>query len=182
MKRIVPILILILSLCICTAASADDAHPLRLKRGATKKSGAAKDKSELNEFMLALINQDRARHKADPVEENAALSKVAQAYANYLMRTGEFAHVDSTGRNPQDRARQMGVQVFVAENLAWQMDTELPAKTLLKKAQADMMNEPPGQMNHRGNITNPNHRYVGIGIARSDDAVILVQEFSEQRP
>lgn len=169
MIRKINILISALTLlapCTASAALAADATPT----------------AELNSFMLTVINSDRVREHSAPVVEDPALTRLAQAYAEYLLRTKTFAHVDGYGRNPQQRAEVFGIQTPVAENLAYEMDSQEQPQTLLKKAQADMMNEPRRQQNHRMNITNPAHHFVGIGIARTDDMVILVQEFAEEKP
>lgn len=156
---------------VAVAQADDDSGSLRLKR-----------KSAHTSFMLSLINKDRQTAGAAPVQESAALSKLAQKYAEYLLRTGHFNHVDKEGRNPQQRALSMGVKADVAENLAYQMSSSESVNDLLKEAEKEMMAEPRGVFNHRHNITKPTHKFVGIGVAQADDTVILVQEFTEQQP
>lgn len=129
-------------------------------------------------FVLSLINQDRARNRVRPVAQSAQLSRVAQMYADYLLRTGSLAHVDRFGRNPQDRAALFGITADVSENLAYEMSTSDEPQALLQQAQAGMMNEPRNQINHRFNILNPQSRFVGIGVAQRGDEIVVVQEFA----
>jgi len=139
----------------------------------------------VNPFIQAAfgyINDDRGRNGSPPVQLSPELSRVAQAYAEFLMRTNTFAHVDPYGHNPEDRARNMGVMVPVAENLALEESSFEDPSILVRRAEAGMMAEPPNQINHRFNILNPRHHYVGVGVARVGGKIILVQEFSERAP
>lgn len=136
----------------------------------------------LGQFMLALVNRDRQQAGSETLVESPRLSRLAQDYAEYMLRNGSFAHVDPAGRNPQDRAALHGINVRVSENLAWQMSNFEEPEILIKRAQASMMAEPPNEMNHRYNILNPRSRFIGIGVARQGDKIMIVQEFSEQVP
>lgn len=136
------------------------------------------DLNSLRQFAFNLVNQDRDKHRSPPVQYDEGLSKVAQAYAEYLAQSGFFGHIDPFGRTPQDRATLFGVTQPVSENLAWGSSNYQTPEDLLSQAEKDMMAEPPNQMNHRFNIVNPRNRSVGIGVAIKGDKVVLVQEFS----
>jgi uncharacterized protein YkwD len=43
---------------------------------------------------------------------------------------------------------------------------------------AQMMAEPAGQPNHRGNILNPRFRLVGVGIVVAEDWVWITEDFA----
>lgn len=131
---------------------------------------------------LALVNNDRASNGSPPLQESPALAHVAQTYAEYLLRTGQFGHVDQFGRNPQQRAAYLGVTVPVSENLAWEESSYEQPDALLRRAESGMMNEPRNQPNHRYNILNPESVYIGIGVARAGEKVVMVQEFSPAAP
>lgn len=139
---------------------------------------AAAEDVSYQSFALSLINQDRARNHVRPVAQSAQLSRVAQMYAEFLLRSGTLAHVDRFGRNPQDRATLFGITADVSENLAYEMSTYDSPYTLLQQAESGMMNEPRNQINHRYNILNPQTRFVGIGVAHRGDEIIVVQEFA----
>lgn len=140
------------------------------------------DLNSLRQFAFNLVNKDRDKHHSPPVQYDEGLSKVAQAYAEYLAQSGFFGHIDPFGRNPQDRATLYGVTKPVAENLAWGSSNYQRPEDLLSQAEKDMMAEPPNQMNHRFNIVNPRNRSVGVGVAINGDKVVLVQEFSTVEP
>jgi uncharacterized protein YkwD len=116
------------------------------------------------------------------VEENQKLDNLAQLYANYLLRTGFFGHIDPFGRNPQDRANLYGINAGISENLAWESSNYESPNIMIQRAEQSMMSEPPNQMNHRFNILNPESHYIGIGVAKSGDKVLMVQEFTQQLP
>ncbi len=133
-------------------------------------------------YMLNLVNNDRLQSGSAPVEEAPKLQHLAQIYAEYLLNTGNFAHVDRFGRTPQDRANLYGIRAGVSENLAWQSSNHDAPTKLVQRAESSMMAEPANEMNHRYNILNPRSRYIGIGVAKAGDKVLMVQEFSEEEP
>ncbi len=140
------------------------------------------DDESLSQLALTLINEDRTKYGAAPLKENAKLSKTARAYAQFLSTTNFFGHVDPRGRTPQDRANSFGVRPAVAENLAWEESDFEEPQLLVQRAQAGMMAEPAGQINHRFNILNPKNRFVGVAVVKRGDRVMLVQEFTEEEP
>lgn len=151
---------------------------------ATPQSSAPDDSSQNQyvSFMLNSVNNDRSQYGSPPVEPDSKLQHLAQVYAEYLLRSGTFGHVDPFGRNPQDRAALFGINTGVSENLAWESSNYEGASIMINRAESSMMAEPPNQMNHRFNILNPRSRYIGIGVARDGDKIMMVQEFTEQKP
>jgi len=137
---------------------------------------------DLSAYMLSLVNQDRAENGSPALEPDPKLDKLAYIYADYLLRTGYFAHVDPYGRTPEDRARLLGIGTLVAENLAWESSNFEDPSTLVKRAEGGMMAEPAGVPNHRFNILDPRSRYVGIGVARAGEKLVVVQEFADRLP
>ncbi len=140
------------------------------------------DNLDAPNYMLQLVNNDRRKAGSPPVSADAKLDHVAQVYADYLLKTGFFGHVDPFGRNPQDRANLFGINASVAENLAWESSNFEGPGVLIERAEESMMAEPPNQMNHRYNILNPKSKYVGIGVARAGDKILMVQEYTEDKP
>lgn len=138
--------------------------------------------NDYSSYMLQLVNEDRERHGSPILEENPKLDYLAQVYANYLLQSGFFGHVDPFGRSPQDRAALYGIQVGISENLAWAASNYEVPPLLIQKAENSMMQEPSNQLNHRYNILNPNSRFVGIGVAKAGDKILIVQEFSQEQP
>lgn len=137
--------------------------------------------AELEKLMLTLINQDRTKEGAASVSDNSTLSKLARSYAEYMLEKGNFSHVDPDGRDPQARAAQAGIKCGVFENLAFNT-RGIPDRDGVVQAEAKMMAEPPDQKNHRYNILLPTHKYVGCGVARNGQKLLMVQEFSDDNP
>jgi uncharacterized protein YkwD len=134
--------------------------------------------SALEAYMLELVNQDRSRNGSVPaVSASAQLSELARNYAKYMLAHNYFSHTTPTGLGPQDRARQAGIQGGVAENISM-ISRSGNDRESVNFSQKQMMSEPPNQQNHRGTILDPSHCCVGIGIARNNRKLIIVQEFS----
>lgn len=142
---------------------------------------APPDINSLEEHMVSLINQDRqANGGLPPVRRSSQLSAVARAYAEDMAKRNFFDHVDPEGRQPHDRVQAAGINCRVWENIAWQKNFKGFTK-LVEQCQFNMMNEPPNQPNHRGNILNGGHQVVGVGVAVvMPNTLICVQEFSPQ--
>lgn len=138
--------------------------------------------SELESYMVSLINKDRSGNGLGSVSDSSRLSSLARSYAEDMLKKGTFSHIDSEGRNPNDRARSAGISCNVSENLSVQSRGFGTDKSAIQRAEADMMAEPPNRDNHRGNILSPRAQYVGVGIARNARSMIMVQEFSEVSP
>jgi len=136
----------------------------------------------LESHMFNLVNQDRAANGGlPPLRRSGSLGRVARAFADDMAKRGYFDHQDPEGRMPKDRARDAGISAPVSENIAWQKNF-FAFEKIVDQCQANMMNEPPNDPNnHRGNILNPRHSCVGIGVAVVlPHSVICVQEFSSQ--
>lgn len=129
-----------------------------------------------------LINRDRNKEHSQPIEMNEKLTHLARDYAQYLINTNTFAHIDQQGRNPEQRAAEHGIPSGVYENLAYQTYGLGDERTMIDREEAQMMAEPRGQQNHRGNIVNPKHCCMGVGIARNGDRLVMVHEFTDTPP
>ena len=138
--------------------------------------------AELERYAVELINRDRSKDRAPAVSENSMLSNLARDYAEYMVKKGNFSHVDPDGRDPQTRAKQAGVKVGVYENLAFHTRDTISDKECIKACHEQMMAEPPNQHNHRYNILMPDHQLVGVGIARNDSKIMMVHEFTDSSP
>jgi uncharacterized protein YkwD/uncharacterized membrane protein required for colicin V production len=113
--------------------------------------------TEVNESaeaqMLALLNQERARAGAPPVERDEALTIVAREHSQDMWERGYFAHVNPDGESPVDRLRRHGIGYLRAgENLALAPTVEIAHRGLLNS---------PG---HRKTMLDPAYGKVGIGV------------------
>ncbi|MBP6594761.1 MAG: CAP domain-containing protein [Candidatus Obscuribacter sp.] len=136
----------------------------------------------LESYMFNRVNQDRAANGGlPPLRRSGSLSRVARAFAEDMAKRGFFDHRDPEGRMPKDRARDAGITAPVSENIAWQKNF-FAFEKIVDQCEDNMMNEPPNDPNnHRGNILNPRHACMGVGVAVVlPHSVICVQEFSSQ--
>ena len=133
----------------------------------------------LESYMCEIVNADRAANGVGRVSLSGALSAVARAHAEDIVKRKFFAHVNPSGQDPRDRAVAAGISVTVAENLATKSGPDSPQKKVAA-CEAMMMNEPKNDPhNHRGNILNASWVCVGIGCAYGPGgSVVAVQEFS----
>ena len=81
---------------------------------------------DLPQTEVAIVELTNAFRKAGALQQvkpNPALAAAARAFAEYLARTGKFAH-EADGRKPEDRAQAQGYRYcLVAENLAWNLNS-----------------------------------------------------------
>lgn len=131
----------------------------------------------LEQHAFRLINQDRIKYQKKTLSLDKTLSKIARDYAESIIApSGQIDQHDG-----QYRARQAGITFIVDENCILQPrlhgSNDLD---ILDSIEKSFMAEKPGSPNHRSKILAPDHSYIGIGIARSANKIIMVQEFSQE--
>lgn len=116
---------------------------------------------------LSLLNQDRAANGLGALKANAQLTKLAENYAQDMIKRGYFSHYNPEGLSPFQRMSNAGIAYKTAgENLA--------INTSVAAAEKAFMNS----SGHRANILNSTYTDVGIGVVRSPGgSVYVVQEF-----
>jgi len=149
------------------------------------KAGGSTDATPLTELeshAVSVFNSDRSQNGGlSSLQTDSALTSLARTYAETLLAGGgALSHFDKSGRSPQDRANQAGLNVKIRENLAMEprWNKSRPDKDHVDAAELAMMNEPKNQPNHRGNILCTDGKALGIGIARNASMLIIVQEIS----
>lgn len=134
-------------------------------------------------YAIELINHDRSTNGVHTqVHANAALTQLARAHAQDMIKRNFFAHSNPDGLGPQQRAANQGIRGGVSENIAMQTGSNRPPSTMVAASEREMMAEPPNQQNHRSNILGPNHQSVGVGVAFDGLKLTMVQEFSDGDP
>ena len=138
------------------------------------------DVPELAKAEAAIIEKTNGFRRGEglvPVARNRALDQAAQLFAQYLARTGKFAH-EADGRQPSDRTRQAGYShCQVAENLALNLDSRGFTTLGLAHEAVEGWKQSPG---HRKNMLLPHVTETGVGIAKApvgDPKYISVQLF-----
>jgi uncharacterized protein YkwD len=127
----------------------------------------AKVAPDLEEQMLALVNQERTSRGLKPLVMDEELRQVARAHSKDMFVRGYFSHYTPEGKDPFARMHDAGVTFRTAgENLA--------LAPTLQLAHTGLMNSP----GHRANILHTQFGRVGIGILDGGRRGIMVsQEF-----
>lgn len=128
--------------------------------------------------IIELTNAFRQSEKLGAVKPNKELTRAARLFAEYLAKTGRFAH-EADGRHPQDRAKAAGYSYcMVAENLAMNLDSRGFTVAKLAWQVVEGWKNSPG---HRRNLLSGGATEIGVGIARAtaekDPKFLSVQLF-----
>ena len=122
----------------------------------------------LRSKFLSLVNADRAKYGLGALKTDDNLNSLAQYRSDDMVANSYFSHWDKQGRDANDLRLNYGIQAFVGENLAKDINLEL--------AEYGLMRSPI----HRSNILSSEWKRVGFGISKlSDGSYIFVQIFSE---
>jgi uncharacterized protein YkwD len=152
--------------------------------------------TEARQYMLGLINKDRAKGGLPPVVLDEVATRAGQQHTDEMASYGYEGHWDLQGRQPPQRYTEMGGQDFVAENaygLLWDpgrkyrlSPNQFFQKEELDEIERSFINEKPPMDGHRKNILDPDHTAVGIGLSiceittprgHTDSAIECTQEF-----
>lgn len=128
-----------------------------------------KDAVTARAVLLTRINALRLQMGVAPVQPDAELEAVAQAWAGRLADEGFFSHVSPEGTNLKQRLTNAGYKFSAAgENLGLSSGP-LAAHFGIEHS--------PG---HRNNLLEPGHRRLGLGLAtRSDGLQVLVEVLAQ---
>jgi Cysteine-rich secretory protein family len=125
---------------------------------------------DLPQTEAAIVEMTNAFRKASALQHlnpNGALAAAARAFADYLARTGKFAH-DADGREPAVRALAQGYgYCLVAENLAWNLDSRGYASAQLAREVVEGWKASPG---HRANLLLAGATETGVAVVRAPDS------------
>lgn len=146
---------------------------------------------EAREYVLALVNHDRAEAGLPAVERDKVAERAAQVHVDDMASVGYTAHWGSDGSVPEERYTLVGGHDFVQENAACFADG-VPRKLAksptfsaadLETIEHRFMDEVPPADGHRKNILKDTHTAVGIGLAQPEGIPepCMAQEFVDQR-
>jgi uncharacterized protein YkwD len=110
---------------------------------------------------VCLLNEERAAHGLEPVQENTALTRASLAYSRRLVAESFFAHEAPDGTDVVDRLTAAGYirpgsGWEVGENLAWAQGVLASPRNVVKAWM-----ESPG---HKANVLTRSYREIGVGI------------------
>jgi uncharacterized protein YkwD len=149
--------------------------------------------SQAREYMLMLINRDRAVYRLPPVSMDPIATVAAQKHTEEMSARGYMSHWDHDGNKPEARYTAAGGKDAVYENVSGWFDETGHAlsknqsftKRELEVIESEFINEVPPHDGHRKNILDFAHNRVGIGLTLVDDEgdrrVQCAQEFLDQK-
>ncbi len=116
------------------------------------------------QYMLELINAERARVGAQPLAFDGDLNESAEDHSAWMISTDTFSHTGAGGSSAADRMKAAGY-VFSGswawgENIAW-VSTRAPAglQDEVQLLHTSLMNS----SGHRSNLLNDGYREIGVG-------------------
>ena len=136
------------------------------------------------QYMLELINVERAKVGAQPLAFDGDLNESAENHSAWMIATDTFSHTGAGGSNPGDRMKDAGY-IFSGswswgENIAW-LSTSAPTgyQDEVQQLHTMLMNS----SGHRANILNSNFREIGIGFEvgqyQSYEGAFATQNFAK---
>lgn len=144
--------------------------------------------SVIQEYMLHLINADRAKAGLRPVALGS--NTAAQQHADDMLKNFYIGHIDSGGMKPYMRYTLAGGFGAVGENAGYSGTQDpsdrrryatLDPKEMLQRLQHDMVyDDAASNWGHRDNILEAQHQFVNIGIAYDRTRLALSQQFEER--
>jgi len=119
--------------------------------------------------MLALVNDERKSRGIEPLVMDEKMRAVARAYGTDMFARGFFGHTDLDGNSPSDRMKRGEVRFIASgENLALQPNLFSAHDGLMKSD------------NHRKNILHFYFHRIGIGVIDGGEkGIIFVQNFAD---
>lgn len=115
------------------------------------------DTKEAEQEVFSLVNKVRKQHGLQPLIWIEELADAARTHSQDMAEHDFFAHISPTTGSPAQRVQSYGLP-GAAENIA---AGYTDANTVFD---AWMLSP-----DHRGNILNPDHRFIGIGVYREND-------------
>jgi len=129
---------------------------------------AAFDIPAAEALVVARTNTFRSEQRLAPLASNRALTAAARGYAEFLARSGKFAH-EADGKTQDVRAKEKGYEPCLsAENLALNADSRGFAVDQLAR---DVVEGWKGSPGHRRNLMQRDATEVGVAIAQAPGAI-----------
>lgn len=136
------------------------------------------------QYLLELINAERAKAGVQPLAFDNDLSEAAEDHSQWMLAADVFSHTGSGGSSSTQRMKAAGYNLqgswATGENIAW-ATTRAPAgyQDEVQLLHTNLMNSP----GHRANLLNPNFREVGLGVEVGDyrgrSSAFVTQDFGK---
>lgn len=136
------------------------------------------------QYLLELINAERAKVGAQPLAFDGDLNEAAEGHSAWMIATDTFSHTGSGGSTAGQRMSAAGYAFTGSwawgENIAW-ATTRSPAgyQDEVQLLHTNLMNS----SGHRANILNDTYREVGLGIEIGDyggrQSMFVTEDFAK---
>jgi serralysin len=120
--------------------------------------------SAYEQYLLELINKDRAAASVQPLTFDSNLNTAAELHSQWMIATDTFSHTGSGGSSPTARMKSAGYVLSgswaTGENIAW-MSLRGAAGYIdeVQQLHTNLMNS----SGHRANLLNGSFKEVGLG-------------------
>ncbi len=110
----------------------------------------------MEQEIVKLVNQERAKQGIAPLTENWETSRVARTKSQDMINNNYFSHNSPVYGTPFNMLNKYGIKYSqAAENIAYG-----------KKTAQEVVNSWMNSSGHRANILNPNYNQIGVGVAK----------------
>lgn len=132
---------------------------------------------EIEREILDLVNQERAKAGANPLQLDDTLQATARSHCDDMLLRDYFAHEDPDGFSPADRISDAHRQLIglTGENIWMGTNIDLSDE---KKTAATIMNGWIKSVRHYENILNKTYTHIGVGVAMKGKDVRATQNFA----
>ena len=136
------------------------------------------------QFLLELINAERAKVGAQPLAFDGDLNEASELHRQWMIATDTFSHTGSGGSSFTTRITNAGYQFTGAwtagENIAWASLRGAPGyQDEVQLLHTNLMNS----SGHKANILNANFKEVGLGLEvgqyGSWQAAFITEDFAK---
>lgn len=130
---------------------------------------------QAQDYMLQLINAERARAGAAPVRSDPLAAQAGKQHADDMCAGAYISHWDREGLKPARRFNLLGGYHMLSENVYMGSGYNDSTNGMIERAMETLMASP----GHRKTILDPRYTHVGIGLALSPDGrrFYVSQEF-----
>jgi hypothetical protein len=132
---------------------------------------------EIERAILALVNQERAKSGAGPLQMESTLQVTAREHSDDMFVRNFFAHDDPDGSSPADRIARAHRQLIglTGENIWMGVNVDLADPKKTAGSIVDAWMHSPG---HRDNILKKDYTHLGVGVAIKGKDVRATQNFA----
>jgi hypothetical protein len=136
------------------------------------------------QYLLELINADRAKAGVQPLADNSQLNAAAGGHSQWMIDTDVFSHTGANGSQPMDRMLAAGYKFTGAwsagENIGMTSVHAPSGYTDEVQQLHTMLMNSPG---HRANILSANYTEAGLGLRVGDyqgsQAAFVTEDFAK---